>query len=115
MQTIVTTTYTDAEFDAKIFSAVTQALQMSGLAIRRQEEKPSKIPVDIKRACEITGLSKPTIYALAPKGKIPNFKTGKKLLFFEEELLKWIQSGKRLTQSEIDERADNSLKAVKAN
>lgn len=112
MQAVVTTTYSEPEFDAKIFDAVNKALQLNGFAIKAQERKPNKIPIDIKEACRITGLAKPTIYALAPKGAIPSYRKGKRLYFFEDELLAWIKSGKRMTAAEIDAAADHALKTA---
>ena len=54
-----------------------------------------RIPIDIDEACRIIGKAKPTVYALVRKRMIPCYKNGKKLYFFEEELLEWITKGKR--------------------
>ena len=43
--------------------------------------------VEIDEACKITHKAKPTIYTLARKGIIPAYKRGKKLYFYEDELL----------------------------
>ena len=52
--------------------------------------------VDIDEACKITRKAKPTIYTLARKGIIPTYKRGKKLYFYEDELLKWIEEGRKV-------------------
>ncbi len=52
--------------------------------------------VDIDEACKITHKAKPTIYTLARKGIIPAYKRGKKLYFYEDELLKWIEEGRKV-------------------
>ena len=52
--------------------------------------------VDIDEACKITRKAKPTIYTLARKGIIPAYKRGKKLYFYEDELLKWIEEGRKV-------------------
>lgn len=52
-------------------------------------------------AMKITGLAKPTIYGLASERKIPHSKKGKRLYFSRKELIEWLKSGKRNTQSEI--------------
>lgn len=110
MQTTVSTNYTDAEFDAKLLNALNKALQLNGLAKKENERQQAKRKIlTIDGASEVTGLAKSSIYFLAPKGKIPNFKKGKRLYFFEDELLQWIVSGKRLTQPEIDMQADSKL------
>ena len=51
--------------------------------------------VEIDEACKITRKAKPTIYTLARKGLIPAYKRGKKLYFYEDELLKWIEEGRK--------------------
>ena len=56
-------------------------------------EEKSLIGID--EACEVIQKAKPTIYALARKGVIPAYKRGKKLYFYREELLQWIESGRK--------------------
>ena len=51
--------------------------------------------VEIDEACKITRKAKPTIYTLARKGLIPAYKRGKKLYFYEDELLQWIESSRK--------------------
>ncbi|MDM8269872.1 helix-turn-helix domain-containing protein [Barnesiella viscericola] len=55
--------------------------------------------IEIDEACKITRKAKPTIYTLARKGLIPAYKRGKKLYFYEDELLQWIESGRKQVQS----------------
>jgi len=69
-----------------------------------------KIPIDISEACKIIGKAKPTIYTLVRERKIPCYKNGKKLYFFEDELLQWISEGKRKTTSEIGSEAQQFVK-----
>lgn len=61
-----------------------------------------KHPIDIEEACQIIGKAKPTVYALVRKRIIPCYKNGKKLYFFEDELLEWISKGKKKTLHEIE-------------
>ena len=51
--------------------------------------------VEIDEARKITRKAKPTIYTLARKGLIPAYKRGKKLYFYEYELLQWIESSRK--------------------
>ena len=51
--------------------------------------------IEIDEACKITRKAKPTIYTLARKGVIPAYKRGKKLYFYEDELLQWIESSRK--------------------
>lgn len=61
----------------------------------------------IELAVEVTGLAKPTIYTKVSNRTIPHSKRGKKLYFSRRELNEWIANGKRKTQTEIAEEAEN--------
>jgi len=63
---------------------------------------PKRIPIGINDACQIIGKAKPTVYALVRKRLLPCYKNGKKLYFFEDELLEWISKGKKKTLFEIE-------------
>ena len=70
--------------------------------VKNKTELPEKrIPIGIEAACRIIQKAKPTIYALVRKGLLPSYKRGKKLFFFEEELLEWIAKGKKKTILDI--------------
>ncbi len=53
--------------------------------------------IEIEDACRIIRKAKPTIYTLVRKGLLPAYKKGKKLYFYEDELLAWIENGRRKT------------------
>jgi excisionase family DNA binding protein len=61
----------------------------------------------IDLAAEITGLKKSTIYALVQQRSIPYRKKGKKLYFKRDEIEAWIESGRKLTVTEIQTNAKN--------
>ena len=63
----------------------------------------------IKIAQEVTGLARPSIYALVSQNKIPYMKKGKHLYFSRKELTDWIISGKKRSTKEIEAAADNLL------
>lgn len=73
--------------------------------------KPAEIsrrtPIGIDDVCILTGKAKPTIYALVRKRVIPCYKAGKKLYFYEDEVLAWINGGKRKTGTELRAEADS--------
>ncbi|WP_289058352.1 helix-turn-helix domain-containing protein [uncultured Flavobacterium sp.] len=69
------------------------------------ESKEKDIPIGIEEASRVIGKAKATIYALVRQRKIPCYKYGKKLYFFEEELLEWISKGKKKTLQEIESEA----------
>lgn len=69
-----------------------------------EKQKPTitkRIPIGIDEACEIIKKAKPTVYTLVRKGLLPCYKHGKKLYFYEDELLEWINKGKRKTIEEM--------------
>ena len=69
------------------------------------EPKEKRIPIGNEDVCKIIGKAKPTIYTLVRQRKIPCYKNGKKLYFFEDELLEWISKGKKKTLLEIESEA----------
>ena len=76
--------------------------------VERKEILPTpqkRIPIDIVEACRIIGKAKPTVYTLVRKRLIPCYKNGKKLYFFEDELLEWISKGRKKTLQEIESEA----------
>ena len=56
--------------------------------------------VEIEDACRIIRKAKPTIYTLVRKGLLPAYKKGKKLYFYEDELLAWIENGRKKTSEQ---------------
>lgn len=73
--------------------------------VEEYESKEKSIPIGIEEVSQLIGKAKPTIYALVRQRKIPCYKYGKKLYFFEEELLEWISKGKKKTIQEIESEA----------
>ena len=65
-----------------------------------------RIPIGIEEASRTIGKAKPTIYALVRKRLLPCYKSGKKLYFFEDELLEWIAKGKKKTMQEIESEVE---------
>ncbi|WP_313029251.1 helix-turn-helix domain-containing protein [Soonwooa sp.] len=70
-----------------------------------QEFPEKRIPIGIEEVSRIIGKAKPTIYTLVRERKIPCYKNGKKLYFFEDEILEWISKGKKKTLQEIETEA----------
>ena len=65
-----------------------------------------RVPIGIEDACRIIGKAKPTVYALVRKRLLPCYKNGKKLYFYEDELLECIAKGKKKTLAEIESEAE---------
>ena len=62
-------------------------------------------PIGIERACEILDLPERTIKKMMRNNTIPYYKIEKKIYFFEDELIKWVQKSRVPT---FDERYANS-------
>ena len=73
-------------------------------------EKTAEKPIGVARAAQILMLSTPSIYRKSSKLEIPHFKKGNRLYFYESKLLEWIENGKVLTKSEIDQMAEFYVK-----
>ena len=71
-----------------------------------------RVPIGIEEACRILGKAKPTVYTLVRKRMLPCYKNGKKLYFFEDELLEWITNGKKKTLREIEREAEAEFRKV---
>ncbi len=61
----------------------------------------------IELAVAVTGLAKPTLYALVQRRGIPFMKKGKRLYFKRSDLMAWIESGRKSTIAEIESAADS--------
>ena len=84
----------------------TQVMELRNMVSSLQPQVPTEKHriIFIDDACIITQKAKPTIYTLARKGLIPAYKRGKKLYFYEDELLKWIEEGRKVvTTKSYDE------------
>ena len=57
-------------------------------------------PIGIDQACKLLMKAKSTVYAMVHKKQIPCYKSGRKLYFYEHELLDWIAGGKKISIAE---------------
>jgi excisionase family DNA binding protein len=65
----------------------------------------------IREAAEILHLSVPTVYGLVQRSEVPVCKRGKRLYFSKQELIGWIRSGRKKTNSEINAEADDYIQS----
>lgn len=61
--------------------------------------------MDVKQAAEFLKMKVPTIYTMTCYNQIPFYKRGKRIYFKREELVKWIEEGRKKTRKEIEEEA----------
>lgn len=64
----------------------------------------------ISETAKFLSVSLPTLYQKTAKSEIPHFKVGRKLYFKKSDLLNWIESKPRFTDSEINQMS-NSFKS----
>jgi len=71
--------------------------------IEYQNPKPpeKRVPIEIDDACHLVKKARSTIYALVSRGELPAYKRGKRLYFYEDELINWIEEGKKKTIQDI--------------
>lgn len=96
---------------AKDLTVIVKQAMQEVLALNKQTE-PNVEQRDlggIDLACEVTGLSKSTIYKLKMDGKIPVKKVAKKLYFSRSQLTAWIEEGNIKTTNELQAETSASL------
>ena len=76
--------------------------ELSVMVSKLQPVQTPKVrkPVEVDEACQILKKAKPTIYNLVRRGMLPAYKKGKKLYFYEDELLQWIETGRKSTSQQ---------------
>ncbi|MDH6343761.1 excisionase family DNA binding protein [Parabacteroides sp. PFB2-12] len=78
-------------------------------AVEKLLPMEKRTPIGIDDACQILQKAKPTVYALVRTGSLPCYKSGKKLYFYEDELLKYIEQGRKKTTEEIEEEINQAF------
>jgi hypothetical protein len=91
---------------AHLIKEVTQIKEMVECNQSQNSIPTKRVPIGIEDASRIIGKAKPTVYSLVRKRLLPCYKNGKKLYFFEDELLEWISKGKKKTLQEIESEAE---------
>ena len=86
--------------------------ELKRLLIEKQEQAPTDHPdqlLTIQQAAEFLRLSVPTLYSKCSKSEIPYMKRSKRLYFSREQLTEYIKEGRKLTNAEIEQQADQYL------
>ena len=79
-----------------------QVIELKKMVAELQPQPSDKhVLVEIDDACHI--IRKAKLYTLVRKGLLPAYKKGKKLYFYEDELLAWIENGRRKTAEQTYE------------
>ncbi|MFR9527806.1 MAG: helix-turn-helix domain-containing protein [Rikenellaceae bacterium] len=83
------------------------------MLLSQQTPAPEKRrPIGVPEASEIIQKAAPTIYRLVGKGDLPHYKHGRKLYFYEDELLNWVAQGKRKSSKELREEMEREMSLI---
>ncbi|MDC1204266.1 helix-turn-helix domain-containing protein [Salibacteraceae bacterium] len=93
---------------------LTQKMDMiEQLLSKKNETNPKTKDEDelfgVKEAAEFLNLTVPTIYSKVSRGELPVMKRSKKLYFSKIELMNYLKKGRKKTNQEIQEEANNYL------
>ena len=75
-------------------------------------DHPEKL-LTVKEAAEFLSLSVPTIYSKVSKGELPVMKRSKRLYFSNTELLNYLKDGRKKSNAEIEQLANEYFKRNK--
>lgn len=88
-----------------ISTLLSEVKEIKSIVTEKGSIEERRIPISIDEACRIINKAKPTIYTMVREGRLKAYKKGKRLYFFEEDLIEWIQGGKLKTNDEIKKEA----------
>jgi len=94
MEQITITNLTREELISIIEKAIGKMTILSKAAAQVEE------PIGVQAAAKLLNLSLPSLYRKTHQREIPHCKRGNRLYFFHSELIKWVESGKILSNSE---------------
>jgi excisionase family DNA binding protein len=82
------------------------------ILLQKSTDEPNETEklLSIKEAGKVLNLAVPTIYSYVAKQEIPYCKLGKKLYFLKGDLLQWVKSGRRKTNSELLSEASSQIR-----
>lgn len=86
--------------------------ELKKLLLQKSEQQttpPAERLLDVQQAAKFLNLSVPTVYSKVSRGELPVIKRGKKLHFSSTELMQYLKAGRKLTNLEIETKAENYL------
>ena len=82
-------------------------------AICMHQRPTRRKPIGYDEACKIIGKSKNTLYRYTSQGIVPHYKRGKRVFFYEEELIQWLDDGYHKTVQEQMNNSENNIIQLK--
>lgn len=94
-----------------------QFAELKQMVLKLQPTQSEKrVLIEIDDASRIIKKAKSTIYTLVRKGLLLYYKKGKKLYFYEDELLAWVENGRKNTSEQnYDQILASMQKSVRRN
>ncbi|MDD4672189.1 MAG: helix-turn-helix domain-containing protein [Bacteroidales bacterium] len=90
--------------------------ELKRLLIEKQDNTPTEQPeklLTIQEAAQFLNLTVPTIYSKTSRGELPFMKRSKRLYFSSTELMEYIKGGRKKTNAEIEQEAEDYLLSKK--
>lgn len=76
----------------------------------KNNSEPNDEFLTVKQTAELLDLAVQTIYGLVNRREIPNIKKGRRLYFIKSDINNWLSQGRRKTQTEMLENAQDNIK-----
>jgi excisionase family DNA binding protein len=96
------------QLDSEQLSDVIQSAIRKVIGETPKESKPETDELlTVQDAATFLHLSVPTVYGLISKGDLPVMKRSKRCYFSKIELINYLKEGRKKTNAEIDEAAQN--------
>ena len=89
----------------------TQVDTINKIVTNKKEENKSKV-LGIEEVSKIMHKSTSTIYKMVAQNRIPCYKQGKTLTFFEDEILEWMSQFKRGSATQMMALAEQYLQRL---
>jgi excisionase family DNA binding protein len=100
--------------EARLDSIETLLLDLNHKPIERIQEVDKNELLTVQDTAKFLTLSVATIYSLISKGEIPVMKRSKRCYFSKVDLINYLKQGRRKTNLEIEQEADNYLSNKKS-
>ncbi len=75
-----------------------------------QQSTQTELPIGFKKALVVLDMKERTLRAKCASNEIPHYQRARQLYFFESELIEYIKTGKKKTNSELQKEAAEYLK-----
>jgi excisionase family DNA binding protein len=73
----------------------------------KAENKPAEQLLTVQQAAKFLNLSVTTVYSKVSRRELPVMKRGKRLYFSNLELMSYLKDGRKLSNAEIEQQADD--------